>query len=504
MKKIFAYLLCICITVLLILQADGSDGVGHLKKIQVDPGIQNGALEKLSIISNSSINQKNDPGVPIFFKNSCSICPLTSPCCAPNSAQSFPTNLTGSPIAMTVLPNGHCVTFLNSSNHFSIFSISSACDLNFVVNHGFVHPPTPTLSTIAYSNSGCLTLDNGSNGGFDLLIALPDSPTCAIQPFLNAYSSSVTPFSVTISPNGNCLAATFAGHDIIESYEFDGSDCQLRNFLGEVHVTKPSRLAFSLDSKCIIAIGGQNNGTISSFTTSSNPCFYDTPVSSLSFQGSSFTALAVSTNCAAVLDAPNNQIRVFTINADSSLTEVCGSPFSNQGSGPVALAYSLSGDCLAVANFESNNVSIFRVNNCALVCQPGSPFNLPVDAKGPIDIKFAAQGCLLTANKITNNVTVFKIPTLSTACWVTGSFITNGRNPLVGRINGCNFGVQRLDVGVYAITLKTPFCCPISVVASSNVGQPRILQTSNSCIILQIPPEADTCATVTFMATPCT
>lgn len=59
--------------------------------------------------------------------------------------------------------------------------------------------------------------------------------------------------------------------------------------------------------------------------------------------------------------------------------------------------------------------------------------------------------------------------------WVTGSFITNGRNPI--QINGTGFGVQRIDAGLYAITFKRPFCCPISVVSSSNIPSAAI--TSN-------------------------
>lgn len=59
---------------------------------------------------------------------------------------------------------------------------------------------------------------------------------------------------------------------------------------------------------------------------------------------------------------------------------------------------------------------------------------------------------------------------LGSSCCVAGRFTTNGGQPIVSSSDP--FCVQRISSGLYNVTLKKAFCCPISVIAIAEVGIP--------------------------------
>ena len=90
------------------------------------------------------------------------------------------------------------------------------------------------------------------------------------------------------------------------------------------------------------------------------------------------------------------------------IEQVAGSPFA-AGTSPASVAFSPGGGYLATANLDSENVSVFSVNQStgALSQVAGSPF-----AAGtlPYSVAFSPSGgYLATANRGANNVSVFAV-----------------------------------------------------------------------------------------------
>lgn len=92
----------------------------------------------------------------------------------------------------------------------------------------------------------------------------------------------------------------------------------------------------------------------------------------------SAVAFSPTSDLLAVADSDSNQVSMFSVSYSGSLTAVTGSPFSTgSGSGPDSVAFGPHGGLLVTANGDANTASMFTVSSAgALTNAPDSPFNI--------------------------------------------------------------------------------------------------------------------------------
>lgn len=143
-----------------------------------------------------------------------------------------------------------------------------------------------------------------------------------------------------------------------------------------------------------------------------------------------------------VTNAGSNNVSVFSVNGDGSLTPVPGSPFPT-GAAPASVAADYGLYPLAfvfVANSKSNDISVFAIDDTTGELTPvaGSPF--PDGGVDPVSItagggEFAGFGgpngapFLYVANAGSNNMSVFSIKGTGALTPVSGSPFAVGKSP---------------------------------------------------------------------------
>jgi len=160
------------------------------------------------------------------------------------------------------------------------------------------------------------------------------------SPFSTALPTDVSgsgPASVAISPNGQYLYVANQFSNTVEAFAVDSSGALI--LPGTVYPvgTAPSAVTFSPDGNFIF-VTNQGTNNISAFAACTNATL----------------------NC---------------VTPDGHLTPVAGSPFSANGLGPVAMAVESDsqGEYLYVANFNSNQISQFKVGVSSGVLSALSP-----------------------------------------------------------------------------------------------------------------------------------
>lgn len=161
-----------------------------------------------------------------------------------------------------------------------------------------------------------------------------------------------------------------------------------------------------------------------------------TPVSGSPFAtGADPYSLAFSPDGALLATAnPNSDnVSMFLVNQGSNaLTRVPGSPFSagdapGSGSGPQTLAFSPAGDLLATA--DGTTVAVFSVNGTSGALTPwsGSPF---ATASQPFSVAFSPGGELLATGNLNGTVSMFSVDPASQALTqMPGSPFATGADP---------------------------------------------------------------------------
>ena len=129
----------------------------------------------------------------------------------------------------------------------------------------------------------------------------------------------------------------------------------------------------------------------------------------------------------AIANVNSNTLSVFSVGSGGALTEVTGSPFAT-GDGPDSVAFSPSGALLAVANLDDSTVSVFSVGSGGALTQvAGSPF---ATGTAPESVAFSPSGALLaTANASANTVSVFSVGSGGALTQVAGSPFATGTEP---------------------------------------------------------------------------
>ena len=129
----------------------------------------------------------------------------------------------------------------------------------------------------------------------------------------------------------------------------------------------------------------------------------------------------------AVANVNSNTVSVFSVGSGGALTQVTGSPFAT-GDGPGSVAFSPSGALLAIANLDDSTVSVFSVGSGGALTQvAGSPFTT---GTAPESVAFSPSGALLAvANASTNTVSVFSVGSSGALTQVAGSPFATGTEP---------------------------------------------------------------------------
>ena len=339
--------------------------------------------------------------------------------CEPCGITSIGTTETGiTPVSVVYSPNGQCVTVANlftNPGTLNIFRVNCDCSLTAVgspVATGGVAP-----ASVAYSPNGqCLAVANLVSNNVSIFRVNCD---CSLTPVGSPIPTGGTlPIALAYSPNSQCLAVANSGSNNVSIFRVN-SDCSL--IVPPIIVpvgTRPSAVAYSPNGQCLAVANApisppNTPGSVSIFRVNAD-CSV-TPVGSFAV-GFNPASLASSPNwqCLAVANrgvAPNlgTTVSIFRVDANCSLTSV-GLPIPTGGIEPASVAYSPNGSCLAVANVQTDNVSIFRVNaDCTLL----PPTTVPA-GDAPASLRYSPGGqCLAVANFGNANVQIFRTNLMS-------------------------------------------------------------------------------------------
>jgi len=165
-----------------------------------------------------------------------------------------------------------------------------------------------------------------------------------------------------------------------------------------------------------------------------------------------------------VANSGSNNISSYTVNSDGSLTQVSGA--TKAGRTPMGLAIDHAGKFLFVANQGSSDISVFSINGTTLTAVPGSPFTtVPIGLSYPNGTLPAAVAVSLSgnylyvANQLANFVSVFAINSTSGALTALGVPFYNvgtspsglGISPNGGFLYVMNAGSASNNVSAFAI-----------------------------------------------------
>lgn len=394
--------------------------------------------------------------------------------CVPKFLETFDTGSDN--IAIAVSADEKCVAIAQSPpSQISVFAPTACGDFTTTASDS-PHSLTDinSLTQIAYSANGCLAAVTSTSNN-NVSIFPPSNSLCGLgAPVTTLISTNPTSLNLAFTPSGSCLAISSRKENVINFFKVINT-CNLQMAPIPIPVTNPSKLAFSADGACLAAINGTSgtsNNILSVYSKIDTPqcIFSNVPVTSFTGNSQShFTSIAFSPdNCLALLDSGNKLIHIFK---DCSLTTI-GGPVSlpSEITGSSSLEFSPDGNCLAVLTTKTgfkSFLTMYNVNkqSCTLTPTPGSPFDLGFATSNSTPMKFLSNECLAILDG-----TKIHVFTLSSSL----------QNSVVEPSQ--EFGVSPNRA------TSTQICEAITP----------------GCFLIQLPHEADACATVTFFATPCT
>jgi 6-phosphogluconolactonase len=228
----------------------------------------------------------------------------------------------------------------------------------------------------------------------------------------------------------------------------------------------------------LLFVTAQANSTVSAFVVNiSTGGISANGVSLATGAVPSAIAIAPTINALFVANSGSNNVSSYTVNSDGSLTVVSGT--APTGTTPMGLAIDPAGKFLFVANQGSSNISVFSISGTTLKAVPGSPFTtIPVglsypNGTLPVAVAVSASGNFLyVANQLANFVSVFKVGSSGALTasgvpfYLTGQSPSGlGITPSGGFLYVANAGANSNDISAFAI-------CDAVVTSCTNPNSP--------------------------------
>jgi outer membrane protein OmpA-like peptidoglycan-associated protein/WD40 repeat protein len=230
--------------------------------------------------------------------------------------------------------------------------------------------------------------------------------TTAGTPVDTSFGGMASPYGIAFSPDGTLLATTnlstgLGAHLGMMQVGSGGSLTPIGGGTGLGSV-EPNTVAFN-PSGDLIAVGGwgtsNGDGSVQMFTVNSSGTtgtVSGSPFATGNAAGSQTTSVAFSPNgkFLATADDGDDTITVFSVASDGVLTQVTGSPFgtgSGASDGPYSIAFSPSGDLLAVSFEDGSAVGVYSVSSAGALTQVGSPISTGTGSQ-PFNLAFSPMG----------------------------------------------------------------------------------------------------------------
>jgi len=189
--------------------------------------------------------------------------------------------------------------------------------------------------------------------------------------------------------------------------------------------------------------------------------------------GTSPSAMVISPdgNTLFLAEKTSNDIRVYTINSDGTLSAASGNPQATGLSAPAALAINPAGNFLFAANPGNvgapGSISVFSISKTTLTEVSGSPFPTTDNGVGPVALTVAPSGNFIyVANQTDGTVSAYSIAS-SGALSLLAAPYTAGTTPSGLALNPdgnflyvANFGSN--DVSSFAVCATVTSLCPVA------------------------------------------
>ena len=287
-------------------------------------------------------------------------------------------------------PDGLNLAVANSnSGDISVFRVGIGGELTSVQGSPF--DSGTASSSLAYSPDGSFLAvtfyGNGPNSGGGVSVFNVGTGG-VLTPVQDSPFSTSNPQAIAYSPDGSTIAVTLYGSATVEVYGV-GAEGVLTSVDSATTGSQPTSATYSPDGSYLVVVGYELN-----------------------------------------------RLSIFNVGTGGVLSEVSGSPFSmGSGTHPTDAAYSPDGSYLAITNGGSKNVSVFKVGpGGTLTPVPGSPFyaagSYPTGGIGLTSAAYSPDGLnLAVANRNSDNISVFSVGANGTLTPISGSPFTTGGNP---------------------------------------------------------------------------
>ncbi len=334
------------------------------------------------------------------------------------------------PFSVAFSPNGKLLATANfDDSTVSVFTVDAST--------GQVNPVTQSSAgnadtgsgpfSVAFSTSGTqLATANFASKNVSVFTIDPTSGQLTPVTQSTAANADTTsaPFWVTFSPNGKLLATANYDSSTVSLFTVDPSTGQLAPVAQSSAANAdtgagPFSVAFS-PSGTLLATANYTAGTVSLFTVDPStgqlsPVTQTTATNADTGSEPNSVTFSPNGGLLAVADYLSNTVSLFTVDQSSGqIAPVLQSPATNAdtGSGPFSIAFSPNGALLASENYDAGTLSLFAVSQSSGQLTPvtESPAANMDTGSLPVSVAFSPDGGLIaTANLGSDSLSVFTV-----------------------------------------------------------------------------------------------
>jgi 6-phosphogluconolactonase len=295
------------------------------------------------------------------------------------------------------------------------------------------------------------------------------------------FAVGASPVSIVVHPSEKFVYVANQGENNISLFTIDNETAELH----EVNPRTPtgfSPVALAMDSGgTLLFAANAITDNVSAYSIKSSDGTLSQVAGSPFPTGSRPVAMAIAPSGKFLYVASANLAAIFAYaNASGALQIIAGSPFA-VGSGPLSLAVDPGEHFLYVANSSSNTISVLSIddNSGALTQIPDSPFSTTTSTTttSPVSLVIHPNGKFLyVANFATDNVSVFSIDSRGVPTLLTGSPFAAGTHPVFALIDSAGKFLYVLNqassnnISELAITQDTGALSTNTVVGTTGFG----------------------------------